>query len=368
MSSIAVSTASPSATFPCRSRSRMLRRASPIASAMPFRYGAASTPSSSGVGSAAAPVTTASVILASAYSFWASWRYPAYRICGWSSTAARPSSIAAFASSISRCATSSSPRWIARIAFAQERIAAREAGSARSRASMTSSNRRRSPSEMSSRFTTRRLHAGDADVAAGRPDHDGRAVFGAEGGEAVEGGARRAPRCVGCVPETSAPRTCRRGGVSCRRVAHLRFPPQRDQEPDVDAEEGYQRGPGVPHHPKGRHEADQEREADALEHEDEDAAAALPGPGLRARLGPDERDPLPRRDDPPPVCVPLGSGEQIHPPFEVPHAPVRRPPPRREEEGGPYHGQGREKKPTHAPAPSCSDPRSATTCWAGTAS
>ena len=75
-SSIAPRIRSLSSISPRRSRSSTARRPSPIDSPTPFRYGASSTPRSSGEGSSPS-LTIASVILASAYSFWASWRNPA---------------------------------------------------------------------------------------------------------------------------------------------------------------------------------------------------------------------------------------------------------------------------------------------------
>src|SRR3990172_3574995 len=135
---------------------------------------------------------------------------------GCSLTASRPSSSAALASSISRCARSSSPRWIARIAFAQERIARRESGRARSRAAMRPAIRRR----------------------------------GSGGGGDGGGGG---------------------GGVAGLH---------RDEEPHVGAE-GHQQDRGrVPHGPQRRNEADEAGERDALDQDDEDAAAALTRPCL----------------------------------------------------------------------------------------
>src|SRR4029453_2296420 len=55
-SSIAARTASPSSTRPARKRARTRRRASLIASAIPFRYGAPSTPAASGGGTPPPPV------------------------------------------------------------------------------------------------------------------------------------------------------------------------------------------------------------------------------------------------------------------------------------------------------------------------
>ena len=119
-----------------------------------------------------APSTMASVIRASAYSFCASCRNPANSTSGWSRTASSPSLMASAASAISSCARPVSRRWIARIAFAHDRMARRAAGRARSRAAIFSSNRRWKSRWKSSKATGIRWSAGGGLELPGRPHHD----------------------------------------------------------------------------------------------------------------------------------------------------------------------------------------------------
>ena len=145
MSSIAPRISSPLRTSPARRRSSRCRRASPIASAMPPRYGASSTPQSSGVGSCS-PAITARVIRASAYSFSASWsiRIPHVGVC----RQRRDALVDRGASPrVSRSASSRSPRWRARIAFAQQRMRGARP-EARSRAAFLSSTGRECPGQI----------------------------------------------------------------------------------------------------------------------------------------------------------------------------------------------------------------------------
>src|SRR5207249_428282 len=106
--------------------------------------------------------------------------------------------------------------------------------------------------------------------------------------------------------------------------------------------------------PKRRHQADQEREADALDEGHEDPVPALTGPRPGPAIGSKERRSLARGDDPAPVLVSSCLRQQLHLPLEILHAFHERTlsATQGEEEGGPYYAQGRKRQPTHAPGPS----------------
>src|SRR4051812_2598634 len=377
MSSIAVRSSSPRSVSPARRRSRMWRRISPIASAIPFRYGAGSTPTSSGTG-ISSPATNAAVIRASAYSFCASWRYPAKRTSWCSSTAASPQSRAARASPISSEAFSASPRWTARIAFADERIAEREAISACSRAAVFSSKRRWNSRVRSSRLT-RAGPSGARDVELARGPHDHvHAIALVERAEPVVSRARGATlalRDVAASARVSArarvPRVLRRRRHLVNRVVHrtvariLDVLEGEQQEHVRDQESGEQRR-DRPDRPQRRNRSDQERDADALEEEDEHAAAALTRAGNPALVQSEEGRGLLRRDDPAPPWR-ISFRKHFHVALEpldarswgMPSSSCGK------HEGHPQDAQGRHEKPTHSPCPPVPPTCSSGHIWAG---
>src|SRR5262249_9980186 len=240
MSSSVARVRSAFATSPVRSRSRMCRRPSPIASARPLRYGASPTPRISGPASSS-PATSEYVRFASAYSFSASSRYPANRTSGCWVTPSIPSSSAVRDSRISPRATSNSPRWTARIAFAEARIERRAAGRAFSRAAVLASKRSWSASARSSRFTL------DADRGFADDDVDGLVLE----VERVLGGRRRdrERRRRDGLHTRDGSRLTRRG----RRPAL-----HRQERPDVDHEHGAEPGGHDPYLAQRRNETDQE--------------------------------------------------------------------------------------------------------------
>ena len=96
------------------------------------------------------------------------------------------------------------------------------------------------------------------------------------------------------------PRRCRvRPRVAVRGCAVGRLAVlDREQQPDVDGEQRDERGGHGPRDAQRRHEPDQERDADRLEHEGEDLSATLPGASPVALGRSHEPHALARRHDP----------------------------------------------------------------------
>ena len=245
---------------------------------------------------------------------------------GWSATAARPSSIAARASSISRCASSNSPRWIARIAFAHERIALRDAGvraraPGRARRSAVGALRRRRPgprdggqmraaSTSAAGLTTMFTRSSPN---AGRPLNDRRAVR-------PHGVSRVA------LPSRARTRGCgrRRSRAAGPGLGRRPCAFDRQQRPHVAAEQHEQDRGRVPHRPQRRDQTDQRGEHDALDQHHQHAATAFARASLRTRATAQERRPLAGRDDPP--ALRFGLRQHVHVSLEVLHALVRQVP------------------------------------------